>query len=83
MSEFYVVSAAFHRCQMISPVYEIVMRVVSCEQLLMVDGVQFRSAPAQVIDGIQKFLGVTPYYNYTQALMYDLLYYYLTLFNLL
>lgn len=40
-------------------------------QLLMVDGVQFRSAPAQVMDGIQKFLGVTPYYNYTQALMFD------------
>ncbi len=46
--------------------------VVSCEQLLIVDGVQLRSSPAQVMDGIQKFLGVTPYYNYTQALMYEL-----------
>ncbi|XP_051771570.1 bifunctional heparan sulfate N-deacetylase/N-sulfotransferase 2 isoform X1 [Ctenopharyngodon idella] len=40
-------------------------------QLLIVDGVQLRSSPAQVMDGIQKFLGVTPYYNYTQALMFD------------
>ncbi len=36
------------------------------------DGVQLRSSPAQVMDGIQKFLGVTPYYNYTQALTYEL-----------
>lgn len=48
------------------------MCVLSCEQLLIVDGVQLRSSPAQVMDGIQKFLGVTPYYNYTQALMYEL-----------
>ncbi|KAG5262946.1 hypothetical protein AALO_G00280750 [Alosa alosa] len=40
-------------------------------QLLVVDGVLLRSNPVQVMDGVQKFLGVTPHYNYTQALMFD------------
>ncbi|KAL2078322.1 hypothetical protein ACEWY4_026007 [Coilia grayii] len=40
-------------------------------QLLIVDGVLLRSNPVQVMNGVQKFLGVTPHYNYTQALMFD------------
>ncbi|KAI1887086.1 hypothetical protein AGOR_G00202500 [Albula goreensis] len=40
-------------------------------QLLVVDGALLRSNPALVMDGVQKFLGVTPHFNYTQALMYD------------
>ncbi|KAM9462927.1 bifunctional heparan sulfate N-deacetylase/N-sulfotransferase 2 isoform 1-T3 [Clarias gariepinus] len=40
-------------------------------QLLIVDGLQLRSKPVQVMDSVQRFLGVTPFFNYTQALMYD------------
>lgn len=35
------------------------------------DGSQLRSHPALVMEGIQRFLGVTPIFNYTQALTYD------------
>lgn len=35
------------------------------------DGALLRSNPALVMEGIQRFLGVTPIFNYTQALMYD------------
>lgn len=38
-------------------------------QLHVVDGALLRSNPALVMEGIQKFLGVTPTFNYTQALM--------------
>lgn len=37
-------------------------------QLLIVDGQELRHNPASVMDNIQKFLGVTPLFNYTQAL---------------
>lgn len=37
-------------------------------QLLIIDGQQLRSDPAAVMDGVQKFLGVTPRYNYSEAL---------------
>ncbi|XP_066549040.1 bifunctional heparan sulfate N-deacetylase/N-sulfotransferase 2 [Amia ocellicauda] len=40
-------------------------------QLLIVDGTQLRTRPALVMDSVQRFLGVTPLYNYTQALMFD------------
>ncbi|KAM9847710.1 bifunctional heparan sulfate N-deacetylase/N-sulfotransferase 2 isoform 1-T2 [Aulostomus maculatus] len=40
-------------------------------QLHIVDGSLLRSKPALVMEGIQKFLGVTPIFNYTQALIYD------------
>ncbi|XP_030630263.1 bifunctional heparan sulfate N-deacetylase/N-sulfotransferase 2 [Chanos chanos] len=40
-------------------------------QLLIVDGVQLRANPVLVMDGVQRFLGVSPYYNYTQALQFD------------
>lgn len=39
-------------------------------QLHIVDGVLLRSNPALVMEGIQRFLGVTPPFNYTQALMF-------------
>ena len=32
------------------------------------DGQELRHNPASVMDNIQKFLGVTPLFNYTQAL---------------
>lgn len=38
-------------------------------QLHVVDGALLRSNPALVMEGIQKFLGVTPIFNYTQALL--------------
>src|SRR4029434_4864653 len=38
-------------------------------QLHLVDGALLRSNPALVMDGIQRFLGVTPIFNYTQALL--------------
>ncbi|KAM9476376.1 bifunctional heparan sulfate N-deacetylase/N-sulfotransferase 2 isoform 1-T12 [Clarias gariepinus] len=41
------------------------------KQLHIVDGTMLRSNPALVMDGIQKFLGITPIFNYTQALMFD------------
>ncbi|KAJ8250546.1 hypothetical protein COCON_G00224680 [Conger conger] len=40
-------------------------------QLLIVDGSQLRSNPALVMEGVQRFLGVTPIFNYTQALAFD------------
>ncbi|KAK3558958.1 hypothetical protein QTP86_000080 [Hemibagrus guttatus] len=40
-------------------------------QLLIVDGLQLRAKPVQVMDSVQKFLGVTPFFNYTQALTFD------------
>uniref|UniRef100_A0A8C4S1X3 [heparan sulfate]-glucosamine N-sulfotransferase n=1 Tax=Erpetoichthys calabaricus TaxID=27687 RepID=A0A8C4S1X3_ERPCA len=40
-------------------------------QLLIIDGQQLRNDPAAVMDELQKFLGVSPYYNYSQALTYD------------
>ncbi|KAB5555652.1 hypothetical protein PHYPO_G00036570 [Pangasianodon hypophthalmus] len=40
-------------------------------QLLIVDGLMLRSKPVQVMDSVQKFLGVTPFFNYTQALTFD------------
>ncbi|XP_030628856.1 bifunctional heparan sulfate N-deacetylase/N-sulfotransferase 2 [Chanos chanos] len=40
-------------------------------QLHIVDGALLRSNPALVMEGIQRFLGVTPIFNYTQALMFD------------
>nr|KAF6401849.1 N-deacetylase and N-sulfotransferase 4 [Rousettus aegyptiacus] len=43
----------------------------AASQLLIIDGQQLRSYPATVMDEIQKFLGVTPHYNYSQALTFD------------
>ncbi|NXA09666.1 NDST4 sulfotransferase, partial [Sapayoa aenigma] len=40
-------------------------------QLLIIDGQQLRSDPATVMDGVQKFLGVSPHYNYSEALTFD------------
>ncbi|KPP76730.1 hypothetical protein Z043_103903 [Scleropages formosus] len=40
-------------------------------QLLIIDGQQLRNDPAAVMDEVQKFLGVSPYYNYSQALTFD------------
>uniref|UniRef100_A0A3Q2PBE4 Sulfotransferase n=1 Tax=Fundulus heteroclitus TaxID=8078 RepID=A0A3Q2PBE4_FUNHE len=46
-------------------------RAYSWYQLHIVDGALLRSNPVLVMEGIQRFLGVTPVFNYTQALMYD------------
>ncbi|XP_039702848.1 bifunctional heparan sulfate N-deacetylase/N-sulfotransferase 4-like [Pteropus medius] len=43
----------------------------AASQLLIIDGQQLRSSPAAVMDEIQKFLGVTPHYNYSRALTFD------------
>ncbi|XP_064005931.1 bifunctional heparan sulfate N-deacetylase/N-sulfotransferase 4 isoform X3 [Pogoniulus pusillus] len=40
-------------------------------QLLIIDGQQLRSDPAAVMDEVQKFLGVSPHYNYSEALTFD------------
>ncbi|XP_023686036.1 bifunctional heparan sulfate N-deacetylase/N-sulfotransferase 2-like [Paramormyrops kingsleyae] len=40
-------------------------------QLLVVDGAVLRSNPVQVMEGVQRFLGVTPIFNYTQVLVFD------------
>ncbi|XP_067876624.1 bifunctional heparan sulfate N-deacetylase/N-sulfotransferase 2 isoform X3 [Heterodontus francisci] len=40
-------------------------------QFLVVNGLQLRNNPVAVMENVQKFLGVTPHFNYTQALMYD------------
>ncbi|XP_060273504.1 bifunctional heparan sulfate N-deacetylase/N-sulfotransferase 4 isoform X2 [Ovis aries] len=40
-------------------------------QLLIIDGQQLRSDPATVMDEVQKFLGVTLHYNYSEALTFD------------
>ncbi|KAL0594361.1 Bifunctional heparan sulfate N-deacetylase/N-sulfotransferase 3, partial [Plecturocebus cupreus] len=37
-------------------------------QLLIIDGQQLRTDPATVMDEVQKFLGVSPHYNYSEAL---------------
>ncbi|XP_044284819.1 bifunctional heparan sulfate N-deacetylase/N-sulfotransferase 4 [Varanus komodoensis] len=43
----------------------------SASQLLIIDGQQLRSDPATIMDEVQKFLGVTPHYNYSEALTFD------------
>ncbi|XP_053112575.1 bifunctional heparan sulfate N-deacetylase/N-sulfotransferase 4 isoform X5 [Hemicordylus capensis] len=40
-------------------------------QLLIIDGQQLRSDPASVMDDVQKFLGVSPHNNYSEALTFD------------
>uniref|UniRef100_A0A672Y3M3 [heparan sulfate]-glucosamine N-sulfotransferase n=1 Tax=Sphaeramia orbicularis TaxID=375764 RepID=A0A672Y3M3_9TELE len=40
-------------------------------QVMIIDGHQLRSDPAAVMDEVQKFLGVTPHFNYSQALTFD------------
>ncbi|KAL7841294.1 hypothetical protein SRHO_G00249850 [Serrasalmus rhombeus] len=40
-------------------------------QLMIIDGQQLRNDPAAVMDEVQKFLGVSPYFNYSQALTFD------------
>ncbi|XP_075705859.1 bifunctional heparan sulfate N-deacetylase/N-sulfotransferase 3-like [Rhinoderma darwinii] len=40
-------------------------------QLLIVDGQQLRTDPSNVMDEVQKFLGVSPHYNYSEALTFD------------
>nr|KAF6481204.1 N-deacetylase and N-sulfotransferase 4 [Molossus molossus] len=40
-------------------------------QLLIIDGQQLRADPAAVMDEVQRFLGVTPHYNYSEALTFD------------
>ncbi|XP_048472152.1 bifunctional heparan sulfate N-deacetylase/N-sulfotransferase 2 [Rhincodon typus] len=40
-------------------------------QFLVVNGLQLRNNPVAVMETVQKFLGVTPHFNYTRALMYD------------
>ncbi|RXM35786.1 Bifunctional heparan sulfate N-deacetylase/N-sulfotransferase 2 [Acipenser ruthenus] len=41
------------------------------DQLLLVDGAKLRLKPVSVLDGVQRFLGVSPLFNYTQALTFD------------
>ncbi|XP_069711253.1 bifunctional heparan sulfate N-deacetylase/N-sulfotransferase 4 isoform X2 [Phaenicophaeus curvirostris] len=43
-------------------------------QLLIIDGQQLRSDPATVMDEVQKFLGVSPHYNYSEALTLERFY---------
>ncbi|XP_031415841.1 bifunctional heparan sulfate N-deacetylase/N-sulfotransferase 4 [Clupea harengus] len=40
-------------------------------QLMIIDGQQLRNDPAAVMDEVQKFLGVSPHYNYSQVLTFD------------
>ncbi|XP_038130571.1 bifunctional heparan sulfate N-deacetylase/N-sulfotransferase 4 isoform X1 [Cyprinodon tularosa] len=40
-------------------------------QVMIIDGHQLRSDPAAVMDEVQKFLGVTPHFNYSQTLTFD------------
>ncbi|XP_049670918.1 bifunctional heparan sulfate N-deacetylase/N-sulfotransferase 3 isoform X2 [Accipiter gentilis] len=40
-------------------------------QLLIIDGQQLRTDPSTVMDEVQKFLGVSPHYNYSEALTFD------------
>ncbi|XP_069487167.1 bifunctional heparan sulfate N-deacetylase/N-sulfotransferase 4 isoform X2 [Ambystoma mexicanum] len=40
-------------------------------QLLIIDGQQLRIDPANVMDGAQRFLGVSTHYNYSEALTFD------------
>lgn len=40
-------------------------------QLLIIDGQQLRTDPAAVMDDVQKFLGVSRHFNYSEALTFD------------
>uniref|UniRef100_A0A670Y0I5 [heparan sulfate]-glucosamine N-sulfotransferase n=1 Tax=Pseudonaja textilis TaxID=8673 RepID=A0A670Y0I5_PSETE len=40
-------------------------------QILIVDGQELRHSPSSIMENIQRFLGITPPLNYTQALKYD------------
>ncbi|XP_036827838.1 bifunctional heparan sulfate N-deacetylase/N-sulfotransferase 4-like [Oncorhynchus mykiss] len=41
------------------------------DQLMVIDGQQLRRDPAAVMEEVQKVLGITPHYNYTQTLRFD------------
>ncbi|RMC13552.1 hypothetical protein DUI87_08628 [Hirundo rustica rustica] len=43
-------------------------RAYSWYQLLIIDGQQLRTDPSTVMDEVQKFLAVSPHYNYSEAL---------------
>uniref|UniRef100_A0A1B6ENZ1 [heparan sulfate]-glucosamine N-sulfotransferase n=1 Tax=Cuerna arida TaxID=1464854 RepID=A0A1B6ENZ1_9HEMI len=43
----------------------------SPQQLHIIDGDQLRSNPIQVMDSLQKFLKITPYFDYSTHLRYD------------
>uniref|UniRef100_A0ABM5GJJ0 [heparan sulfate]-glucosamine N-sulfotransferase n=1 Tax=Pogona vitticeps TaxID=103695 RepID=A0ABM5GJJ0_9SAUR len=47
------------------------LRHFPTSQLLIIDGQQLRSDPASIMDEVQKFLGVSPHYNYSEALTFD------------
>lgn len=49
--------------------FVLILVCLPVSQLHVVDGALLRSNPALVMEGIQKFLGVTPIFNYTQALL--------------
>ncbi|XP_052368001.1 bifunctional heparan sulfate N-deacetylase/N-sulfotransferase 4-like [Oncorhynchus keta] len=38
---------------------------------MVIDGQQLRRDPAAVMEEVQKVLGITPHYNYTQTLRFD------------
>ncbi|XP_043917596.1 bifunctional heparan sulfate N-deacetylase/N-sulfotransferase 4 [Protopterus annectens] len=44
---------------------------IPASQLLIIDGQQLKTEPAVVLDDVQKFLGISPYYNYSEALTFD------------
>uniref|UniRef100_A0A8C7J0Y8 [heparan sulfate]-glucosamine N-sulfotransferase n=1 Tax=Oncorhynchus kisutch TaxID=8019 RepID=A0A8C7J0Y8_ONCKI len=62
-------AALLSRAKILAVLINPVDRAYSWYQV--VDGSQLRSNPALVMEGIQRFLGVTPIFNYTQALTYD------------
>ncbi|MEE6461723.1 hypothetical protein FKM82_001384 [Ascaphus truei] len=43
----------------------------SASQLLIIDGQHLTSDPVIIMDEVQKFLGVSPHYNYSEALTFD------------
>ncbi|KAK8384674.1 hypothetical protein O3P69_014327 [Scylla paramamosain] len=40
-------------------------------QLILIDGEELRSDPVYVMNDLQRFLGIQPFYNYTEHLRYD------------
>lgn len=48
--------------------FKLNLHLFSLLQLLIIDGQQLRTDPSTVMDEVQKFLGVSPHYNYSEAL---------------
>ncbi|KAJ6661802.1 hypothetical protein lerEdw1_013324 [Lerista edwardsae] len=64
-------AALLPRAKIIAILINPANRAYSWYQVLIVDGQELRHSPTSIMENIQRFLGVTPLFNYTQTLKFD------------